>query len=149
VAVILADLDHFKRINDTLGHLAGDSVLRQVAQRLHHSVRPYDAVGRYGGEEFLIVLPGCDGDSALSLAERLRQAIASDRIDAEGTEVAITLSLGVAVSSGEAQLDAVELLRAADAALYEAKNAGRNRVRLGAPIARSDNDVHDMARLSS
>jgi diguanylate cyclase (GGDEF)-like protein len=141
VAVLLADLDHFKRINDTLGHLAGDIVLRQTAQRLLHAVRPYDAVGRYGGEEFLFVLPGCDGESALGLAERLRQCIAAGRINVESVEVQVTLSLGVAVSPGEAELDAVELLRAADAALYEAKRAGRNRVHLSAPVARADNSA--------
>jgi diguanylate cyclase (GGDEF)-like protein len=136
VAVALADLDHFKRINDTLGHLAGDSVLRQAAQRLQHSVRPYDGVGRYGGEEFLIVLPGCDSAAALRLSERLRQYIAAQQIEVEGAEVPITLSLGVAVSSGESQSDAVELLRSADAALYEAKRAGRNRVQLGTSTPR-------------
>jgi two-component system cell cycle response regulator len=131
VAVVLADLDHFKRINDTLGHLSGDSVLRQVAGQLLGSIRPYDAVGRYGGEEFLIVLPGCDSDSALGLAERLRQCIAAARIEVDGVEIQITLSLGAAISEGEAEPDAVELLRAADTALYEAKRAGRNRIQLG------------------
>jgi diguanylate cyclase (GGDEF)-like protein len=124
-------------------------VLRQTAQRLRNSVRPYDAVGRYGGEEFLIVLPGCDSQSALSLAERLRQCVAANRIDAEGTEVPITLSLGVAVSSGEANADAVELLRAADAALYDAKHAGRNRIRLGIRTDRAHDELHRMAHLSS
>jgi diguanylate cyclase (GGDEF)-like protein len=131
VAVLLADLDHFKRVNDTLGHLAGDAVLREAAGRLLHSVRPYDAVGRYGGEEFLIVLPGCDTDSALGLAERLRQSVAADPVEVEGGKVPLTLSLGVAVSAGQASPAALEVLRAADTALYEAKRTGRNRFVLG------------------
>jgi diguanylate cyclase (GGDEF)-like protein len=130
VAVMLADLDHFKRINDTHGHLVGDAVLREAARRLLDSVRPYDAVGRYGGEEFLVVLPGCVADSALSLAERLRQCIAAAPIEVDGTVVLITLSLGVAVASSDAESNSIELLRAADAALYDAKRAGRNRVHL-------------------
>jgi two-component system cell cycle response regulator len=149
VAVVLADLDHFKRINDTLGHLAGDHVLCEATQRLVNSVRPYDAVGRYGGEEFLVVLPGCENDTARSLAERLRQCIAAERIDVDGTEVQVTLSLGVAVAAGQAEPAAVELLRAADAALYEAKRAGRNRVQLGTPTTRTHIEPHRVDRLAA
>jgi diguanylate cyclase (GGDEF)-like protein len=148
VAVVLADLDHFKRVNDTLGHLAGDAVLRQAARRMLGSLRPYDAVGRFGGEEFLIVLPGCDVSSALGLAERLRQCLIAERMEIEERAVQVTLSLGVAVSAGQAELDAVELLRAADSALYEAKRAGRNRVQLGTPIARSTVDLPRLVPLS-
>jgi diguanylate cyclase (GGDEF)-like protein len=143
LAVVLADLDHFKRVNDTFGHLAGDAVLRQAARRLLGSVRPYDAVGRYGGEEFLIVLPGCDSDSALSLAERLRLGIAAERIEANGALIQVTVSLGAAISEGEPEPDAVALLRAADAALYEAKRAGRNRVQLGIPRSLSQDEPQD------
>ncbi len=149
VAVVLADLDHFKRINDTLGHLAGDTALREVTQRLLSSVRPYDAVGRYGGEEFLIVLPGCDSDTAWSLAERLRQGIAAERTDVDGTAIQITLSLGVAIAAGQAEPDAVALLRVADAALYEAKRGGRNRVQLGTPTARFHGERDRVDRLAA
>jgi len=134
VGVILADLDHFKQINDSLGHLAGDRVLRQVAQRMLASLRSYDTVGRYGGEEFLIVLPGCDGAHALALAERLREQMAAEPIEVEGQRLPVTLSLGVAACA-EAAKDAQVLLREADVALYAAKHAGRNRaVQWRAPI---------------
>jgi diguanylate cyclase (GGDEF)-like protein len=136
VSVILGDVDHFKRINDTLGHLAGDRVLRQVARRLSEALRPYDTVGRYGGEEFLVVLPGCDAPDATGLAERLRRHVAAEPVDGEGGPVAVTLSLGIAVWDGTATADATELLQTADEALYRAKETGRNRVVLGtAPAA--------------
>jgi diguanylate cyclase (GGDEF)-like protein len=133
LAVIMADIDHFKQINDTHGHLAGDHVLRQTAQRLLAVLRPYDTVGRYGGEEFLVVLPGCGGNVALNLAERLRQSVAAEPI-AEGEEgCSVTLSLGVADWDG--QMSARELLQCADSALYQAKRAGRNRVaRFALPV---------------
>jgi two-component system cell cycle response regulator len=124
VSVIMADLDHFKRINDTLGHLAGDQVLRQAAGRMRSVLRPYDTVGRYGGEEFLIVLPGCGWGAAASLAERLRQCIATEPMTVEGNSVPVTLSLGIACDGTTAS--AADLLRAADGALYHAKAAGRN-----------------------
>jgi two-component system cell cycle response regulator len=129
VGVILADVDHFKGINDTFGHLAGDRVLRQVAGRLGEALRPYDTVGRYGGEEFLVVLPGCDAAAATGLAERLRRCVAAEPVGWEGGPVAVTLSLGVAAWDGS--VDTAGLLQAADEALYRAKGAGRNRVMSG------------------
>jgi diguanylate cyclase (GGDEF)-like protein len=126
VSVVLADLDHFKHINDTYGHLAGDAVLRETARRMRDAVRPYDSIGRYGGEEFLLVLSNCDSIGAAALAERLLQAVRKDTIVlAEGT-VSVTLSAGVA-TSGVIQ-DPETLVGAADAALYRAKRGGRNRV---------------------
>lgn len=126
VSVVLADLDHFKHINDTYGHLAGDAVLREIARRMRDALRPYDSIGRYGGEEFLLVLSNCDTLGAAAMAERLLQAVRKDTIVlAEGT-VSVTLSAGVA-TSGVVQ-DPELLLGAADAALYRAKRGGRNRV---------------------
>jgi diguanylate cyclase (GGDEF)-like protein len=131
LSVVLADLDHFKRINDTHGHLAGDQVLRQAAQRMQGMLRPYDMVGRYGGEEFLVVLPGCDGRSAVGLAERLRRAIADEPIQVDKGRIAVTLSLGISSFTGEGPT-AADLLRIADEALYRAKAAGRDRAEVGA-----------------
>ena len=128
VAVVMADLDHFKRINDSYGHLAGDAALRQVADRMRSSLRPYDAIGRYGGEEFLILLPGCNIPGAATVAERLMTSIAGQPVDLAGEKLLITCSLGVASNSEAPEADADWLIRAADAALYQAKSAGRDRV---------------------
>lgn len=132
VGVLLADVDHFKRVNDTLGHLAGDHVLRQASRRMLASLRPYDLMGRFGGEEFLILLPGCDGATALRLAGRLCEAVAAEPFAWEGERVDVTLSLGVSAWPEGERADAVALLRAADLALYEAKRGGRNRAALAA-----------------
>jgi two-component system, cell cycle response regulator len=133
VSVILADLDHFKHINDTYGHLAGDAVLRETARRMSEAVRPYDNIGRYGGEEFLLVLSNCDTLGAVALAERLLQAVRKESIVlAEGT-VFVTLSAGVA-TSGIVQ-DAETLVGAADAALYRAKRGGRNRIEVASSLS--------------
>jgi diguanylate cyclase (GGDEF)-like protein len=120
LAVILGDLDHFKQVNDTKGHPAGDAVLRECAERMKSCVRPSDAVGRYGGEEFLVVLPGADAEAAAGTAERIRAAMAASTAGG----IAMTMSLGVA--AGRSDGDA--LVKAADGALYRAKAAGRNRV---------------------
>jgi two-component system cell cycle response regulator len=127
LAVALVDLDHFKRINDTLGHLAGDQVLQQVAQRMQSALRGYDAVGRYGGEEFLAVLPGCGSADALELAERLRRRLSDEPVAFENSRLAVTLSVGIVACDGTKPVSAVHLLRAADESLYRAKAAGRNR----------------------
>jgi diguanylate cyclase (GGDEF)-like protein len=124
LAVLMVDVDHFKAINDTHGHVVGDDVLREVARRMRMSVRTYDAIGRYGGEEFLVVAPGCGVEAARELAERLRACVAHSEIAVVNTAVAVTVSLGVA--SIARALDADRLLPAADRALYEAKARGRN-----------------------
>ena len=113
-------------VNDKHGHLAGDVVLREVARRILASVRTYDSVGRYGGEEFLIVAPGCSRPEAVQLAERLRLCVGDVAINANDFDIPVTMSLGVADVS--AAQDADELLRSADDALYTAKKTGRNRV---------------------
>ena len=126
MAVLMLDLDHFKRINDTYGHLAGDAVLKEAATRLLHAVRSYDSVGRYGGEEFLVVLPGCDSHQALRTAERIRCAIAQRPVDARDAQIEFTASIGLTLSASS-QHSANEVLAVADAALYQAKNSGRDR----------------------
>ncbi len=133
LGVLMADLDHFKKINDTYGHLAGDEVLQEAARRLTGAVRVYDAVGRYGGEEFLIVLPGCDSTTTRDRAEHLRATVSGHPVEIVESAIAATLSIG-AVSTGEWRAaDAKALLRVADDALYRAKAAGRNRVELATP----------------
>jgi len=128
VAVTMADLDHFKQVNDTYGHLVGDAVLREATRRMRSNSRTYDALGRFGGEEFLIVAPDTDVTGALSQAERLRESVGREPIDTFEGPVRVTISLGVAVSGEVWEADS--LLRAADEALYRAKSAGRNRVEL-------------------
>jgi two-component system cell cycle response regulator len=129
VGVILADLDRFKSINDTHGHLIGDHVLRQAAQVLGSVIRPYDAVGRFGGEEFLIVLPGCDPMNAVSHAERLRVALGrAEVLMPTGAPLHFTASFGVTVVGPDSYSDADTAIHLADSAMYAAKHAGRDRV---------------------
>jgi two-component system cell cycle response regulator len=128
VGLILVDLDHFKSINDTHGHLVGDHVLREAASVMSSSVRPYDAVGRLGGEEFLVVLPGCDQINAVSHAERLRLALNRIVVNAPSGPLQFTASFGVTVVGPEAHADAQTAIRSADSAMYAAKHAGRDRV---------------------
>ncbi len=127
LCVLMLDLDHFKRVNDTFGHQAGDAVLKAVARRVQESVRSCDMVGRYGGEEFLILLPGCDGEQLEKCAERIRTAISCNPILAEDLEIQVTASIGAVVADTRNK-KAKEALSTADAALYEAKKQGRNRV---------------------
>ena len=127
IGVIMVDIDRFKATNDTYGHLAGDAVLRETSKRMRDSVRSYDTVGRYGGEEFLIVVPGCGMKEIVDLAERLRVCVAKEPIRVEQGDIFATISLGVAIRENELK-DSEALLRAADEALYSAKHAGRNRV---------------------
>jgi diguanylate cyclase (GGDEF)-like protein len=128
LSVAMADLDHFKSINDRFGHQAGDAVLHQAARRIHATMRPYDFVGRYGGEEFLMILPGCDVQDAAAVAERHRLTMARDLVDTRAGSIRVTVSIGVASFDPANPVDAEILLRAADNALYQAKAAGRNRV---------------------
>jgi diguanylate cyclase (GGDEF)-like protein len=128
LGILLTDLDRFKHINDTYGHPAGDAVLREAARRMRAVLRAYDRLGRYGGEEFLVIIPGCKRDVLLGLAERLRQALSTTGI-AIGTEtIPVTMSIGVSCTDGQPEADPHTLLQQADLALYEAKHAGRNRV---------------------
>lgn len=126
--VLLADADHFKKVNDTYGHNVGDEVLREIGRRFVASLRPYDSVGRYGGEEFLIVIPGCDGPEAAVIAERLRQNTAVPLTSTSAGIIPVTISAGLITCNGATELDRLMLLRMVDEALYRAKASGRNRV---------------------
>jgi len=128
VGVVLADLDHFKTINDTYGHFAGDAVLREFTKRMQASMRAYDAIGRYGGEEFLIVLPGCDENATAAQAERMQCALAAEPMDINGDQRQITSSFGATTWRPDMDLDVETLIRIADDALYAAKHQGRKRV---------------------
>ena len=127
VGILLADIDHFKRVNDTRGHLVGDEVLRAVTGRLKGEVRSYDSVGRYGGEEFLILLPGCDNPKLTAKAERLVKVVEHSSIGTSTGTVAVTISIGGIASGDCPHADVNKLLLAADTALYRAKVSGRNR----------------------
>jgi diguanylate cyclase (GGDEF)-like protein len=129
LGVILGDVDHFKKINDHFGHAAGDAVLVSVVQRITSVLRSYDALGRYGGEEFLIIAPNCDLAMAQKLAERIRSAIADEPMDLGNTSAKVTFSLGVTL--GTAESDPEFLVAQADTAMYNAKRNGRNRVEVG------------------
>jgi diguanylate cyclase (GGDEF)-like protein len=135
VAIIMADLDHFKQVNDTHGHAAGDAVLCEAARRIIGCIRPYDAACRFGGEEFLIVLPSCYLTGAVIRAEDIRHAIASTPFQIPDGQIDITCSLGVACTTGACGLDGQLLTREADEALYAAKRKGRNRVDFAASEA--------------
>ena len=135
IAVALFDVDKFKSVNDEYGHPAGDQVLRVISERMRKAVRPNDTVGRYGGEEFVVVLPGCDAVFGRTAAERLRAAVAARPVDSAGSPIAITCSVGVAAAGGAVGWSAEALVGAADAALYEAKGAGRDRVVVSAARA--------------
>jgi diguanylate cyclase (GGDEF)-like protein len=124
VGIVLLDLDLFKSINDNYGHFAGDDVLRETARRLRANMRDYDRVGRYGGEEFLVVMPGCDLNLVCQQAERLRRVLCGTTMNVEGVEMTVSASFGVTVSDGSDRHDV--FVRVADEALYLAKARGRN-----------------------
>ena len=132
LALLLVDVDYFKRVNDNHGHLIGDEVLRALATELRQQVRESDVVGRFGGEEFTVLLPRTDTAGACRIAERLRRSASGLTVPAAHVRIQVTVSIGVAVL-GQHGNDLFEVLAAADLALYRAKDAGRNQVQLYAP----------------
>lgn len=138
LTLVFADIDHFKEINDGFGHGAGDEALCAIAGRIRSAVRPYDAVGRYGGDEFMVVIAECQDFVAQRVAERIRQRVAETEIDTSQGPVPVTVSLGIASAFCPAPEEAANLIGEADAALYRAKKDGRNRVAIEAPSALSE-----------
>jgi diguanylate cyclase (GGDEF)-like protein len=129
VSMLLLDIDHFKRVNDTYGHLAGDECLAAIAKEVDQMFnRPSDVVARYGGEEFVVVLPYVSGDNARRLAEQLRKIIEEATYSADGHELKVTVSIGVATASPDDEVRPRDLIGWSDTVLYEAKSAGRNLV---------------------
>ena len=128
VALLMADIDKFKNVNDTYGHLAGDAVLRAVAQRLQAGLRAQDTLGRYGGEEFLVLLPDTPVSGARTLAQHLRQSVEQMVVSWEGKKITVTISVGISGQIPAGAQDAQALIDRADQAMYAAKHAGRNRV---------------------
>jgi diguanylate cyclase (GGDEF)-like protein len=132
LALVLLDIDRFKRINDELGHLAGDAVLRELAGSIKGTVRAEELFARYGGEEFAVVLPETPCEDAVGFAERARETVAGHHFQFDGVTMPVTISLGVADTAGQDETTAQELIQRADKALYRAKNEGRNCVRVWA-----------------
>jgi diguanylate cyclase (GGDEF)-like protein len=124
---MMLDLDYFKEINDTYGHPVGDQVLKEFAKRCKSSIREIDLIGRYGGEELIILLPETNRELAVQVAERLRSSIAATPIKVQDQQIALTVSIGVATKD-EHTLDLETLIARADQAMYIAKHKGRNRV---------------------
>ena len=148
VGVLLCEIDHFKSVNDTHGHAAGDEVLQEAARRFVDSVRDYDVVGRYGGEEFLIFLPGCPSRKTADRAEQIRLAFSSPPFHTKAGPLNITLSIGAVAAADWKTASAEELIRIADAALYRAKNAGRNRTEVASPDEASQTGPAAEAKLT-
>lgn len=136
-AILLGDVDHFKEVNDTHGHVLGDEVLAEIASRLVNSVRSYDFVGRYGGEEFLVVLNSCDTTYGPSRAEEIRKSVSISPIQTTKGSVSVTMSFGILQTADWGALSLEDLLHETDIALYQAKAAGRDCLRIAKPGSHS------------
>ena len=136
LGIMLADVDHFKRINDRYGHGAGDAALLSVVQRISSTLRPYDLIGRYGGEEFLVIAPGCDLSLTQKLAERIREAVNNEGVELGNDSIPLTVSVGITL--GTADSDPEFLVTVADSAMYRAKRNGRNRVEISMDLPDSE-----------
>jgi two-component system cell cycle response regulator len=134
VSVLLVDVDRFAEVNDQHGHRVGDEVLSEVAQRMKVALRSYDLVGRFGGDEFLVVLPNCGRANAIEVAERIRRAFADAPVLMLKGTVSLTLSVGVATTQRERRSNAADVVRAAEIALDEAKRMGRDRVEVAGAV---------------
>ncbi len=135
IGIILADVDHFKNINDTHGHLIGDQVLIEVVTRLNKSMRKYDQIGRYGGDEFLAVIPHCDHTQISKIAKRLLRTISREKIQTEKGPLKITVSIGGISTDNFPQASQEDFIKASDIALYLAKQKGRNRVEIATDLS--------------
>lgn len=134
LSVLLTDVDHLRQINDAYGHQMGDKVLAEVARRLRVALRSYDLSGRYGGEEFLTVLPRCGRANALEVGERVRRAMHAEPFEIDRLKMDVTVSIGVATTLGDEHVPVRKMIRAADHALYKAKREGRNRVEMAVSL---------------
>jgi len=130
LAIMMGDLDHFKKVNDTYGHVAGDAVLVEVSERMKKNLRLYDSIGRYGGEEFLLVLPGCSRDEAEIIANRIMNSVRENPVLFHDQQIPVTISLGIAFNNAGVPEKIVDIIQAADTAMYQAKQNGRNRFEL-------------------
>lgn len=139
IGIVLADLDHFKKVNDSLGHTAGDSVIKESARRFRSGLRAYDCVGRYGGDQFLLVLPGCDLSNTYRRADAIRRLISAEPVLLPEGPINVTVSMGVSFADTRQDDGLERLLERADQALCQAKNDGRNRV--FAPEAFTESEV--------
>jgi two-component system cell cycle response regulator len=143
LGVLMVDLDHFKLVNDTYGHLAGDAVLREVTKRMQTDVRPYDGIGRYGGEEFLVLLPGCNREVTKVTAERIRKIVSAVPVETAAGSLKITMSIGAVATGDWPQNSPSQILQMADSALYRAKEEGRDRT-----VVAGDAENEDARRIS-
>ncbi|HEX6929088.1 MAG TPA: diguanylate cyclase [Gammaproteobacteria bacterium] len=134
LSVLLTDVDHLRQINDAYGHQMGDKVLAEVARRLKVALRSYDLSGRYGGEEFLTVLPRCGRANAIEVGERVRRAMLAGPFEIDRLKLDVTVSIGVATTMGDEHVLSRKIIRAADHALYKAKREGRNRVEMAVSL---------------
>lgn len=129
IGILMADIDHFKSVNDNYGHLSGDAVLREIVVRIQTALRPYDAVGRYGGEEFLLILPDCNEIDLYKIAERIRAQVSDKEFAIPEGSVTVTISIGATVIESAQDSQSEVFIKKADVALYKAKEEGRNCIR--------------------